>query len=149
MDYFEGARPAKDELSKILEAFVAKELQPWIRTFPVGYYKELCRLHGVPFPPKKNNRFPQFFGHITNNAIYSRLAPELLPELKKGVGQLKKKATLHQLLTADVGHPKLREHLASVVALLKLSKTREDFFEMVDQVHPKFNENYTLNFEDI
>lgn len=140
---------AKDELSKILEAFVAKELQPWIKTFPISYYKELCRLYKVPFPPKKNNKFPQFFGHITNNAIYSRLAPELLPELKKEAGKLKKKATLHQLLTADVGHPKLKEHLASIVTLLKLSDSKKDFFDMVDKVHPKFNENYTLDFEDV
>ncbi len=135
----------KDALAKILEKFVTKELQAWVKTFPIDYYKQLCRLYGVPFPPKNNNQFPQFFGHVTNNTIYSRLAPELLPELKKEVSKLNKKAKLHQFLTSDIGHPKLREHLASIVTMLKLSASKEQFFEMVDRIHPRFNENYLLD----
>lgn len=136
---------SKDALAKILEAFVAKELQPWVKTFPLEYYKELCRLYKVPFPPLKNNKFPQFFGHITNNAVYTRLAPELLPELKKAASKQEKKAKLHQLLTQDVGHPKLKEHLASVVTLLKLAKDKDDFSRMLDIVHPKLNNTIPLD----
>jgi hypothetical protein len=136
---------SKDALAKILEAFVAKELQPWVKTFPLEYYKELCRLYNVPFPPLKNNQFPQFFGHITNNAVYARLAPELLPELKKAASKQEKKAKLHQLLTQDVGHPKLKEHLASVVTLLKLAKDKDDFNRMLDIVHPKLNNTIPLD----
>lgn len=136
---------SKDALAKILEAFVAKELQPWVKTFPLEYYKELCRLYNVPFPPLKNNKFPQFFGHITNNAVYTRLAPELLPELKKAASKQEKKAKLHQLLTQDVGHPKLKEHLASVVTLLKLAKDKDDFSRMLDIVHPKLNNTIPLD----
>jgi hypothetical protein len=142
---YQDAR-AKDALAKIFEAFVAKELQPWIKTFPLDYYKELCRLYGVPFPPLKNNQFPQFFGHITNNAVYSRLAPELLPELKKAANKQEKKAKLHQFLTQDVGHPKLREHLASVVTLLKIAENKEQFLQMLDKIHPKLNHTYPLDF---
>lgn len=138
---------AKNALAKILEAFVAKELQPWVKTFPIDYYKELCRLYGVPFPPPKSNQFPQFFGRITNSAIYERLAPELLPELKKAAGRQAKKAKLHQFLTTDVGHPKLKEHLASVITLLKLSQSKEDFNRMLDKVHPKLNHTLPLDLE--
>ncbi|SPX40871.1 P63C domain [Haemophilus influenzae] len=84
----------KTHSQKIFEAFVAKELQPWVKTFPLDYYKELCRLYGVQFPPKNNNQFPQFFGHITNNAVYARLAPELLPELKKSASKQAKKSKI-------------------------------------------------------
>lgn len=143
---YQDAR-AKDALSKILEAFVAKELQAWVKTFPIDYYKELCRLYGVKFPPLKNNKFPQFFGHITNNAIYERLAPELLPELKKAASKQEKKVKLHQFLTEDVGHPKLREHLSSVITLLKLSGSKEEFYNMLDRIHPKLNETIPFNFD--
>jgi hypothetical protein len=34
---------AKDALAKILEAFIAKELQSWVQTFPTDYYRELFR----------------------------------------------------------------------------------------------------------
>lgn len=143
---YQDAR-AKDALAKIFEAFVAKELQPWVKTFPLDYYKELCRLYGVKFPPLKNNKFPQFFGHITNNAIYSRLAPELLPELKKAASKEQKKAKLHQFLTEDIGHPKLREHLSSIITILKLSQDKDNFFEMLDRIHPRLNENLSFDFE--
>ncbi|THA21345.1 hypothetical protein E5361_06435 [Histophilus somni] len=133
---YQDAR-AKDALAKIFEAFVAKELQPWVKTFPLDYYKELCRLYGVQFPPKTGTQFPQFFGHITNNAIYERLAPELLPELKKMASKQARKAKLHQFLSEDIGHPKLREHLSSVITILKLSKDKENFYEMLDRIHPK------------
>lgn len=141
---YQDAR-AKDALAKIFEAFVAKELQPWVKTFPIDYYKELCRLYGIQFPPKTGNQFPQFFGHITNNAIYERLAPELLPELKKMANKQAKKAKLHQFLTEDIGHPKLREHLSSVITILKLSKDKETFYQNLDTIHPKLNE--TTNFD--
>lgn len=136
----------KDALAKIFEAFVAKELQPWVKTFPTDYYKELCRLYGIKYPPLKNNQFPQFFGHVTNSAVYSRLAPEILPELKKAASKEAKKAKLHQFLTNDLGHPKLREHLASVVTILKLSKDKEDFKRMLDIAHPKLNETVPFDF---
>ena len=57
-----------------------------------------------------------------------------------------KKAKLHQFLTTDIGYPKLREHLASVVTILKLSKDKEQFKQMLDAVHPKFNETFQFDF---
>ena len=45
---FQDAR-ARDALAKILEAFVAKELRRWVKTFPVDYFKELCRLRTCRF----------------------------------------------------------------------------------------------------
>src|SRR5262249_9203497 len=35
---------ARDDLAKILEAFVTKELRKWVSTFPADYYRELFRL---------------------------------------------------------------------------------------------------------
>lgn len=131
----------KDALAKILEAFVAKELQPWLKTFPDEYYKQIFRLYGLKYPPVKSNYRPQFIGNLTNDIVYERLAPEVLPELKKEASKLEKKAKLHQFLTSDVGHPKLREHLASIITLLKLSKDKDEFKEKLDLIHPKFSNN--------
>ncbi len=33
---------AKDALTRILEAFIAKELQPWLRTFPSDFFIRKC-----------------------------------------------------------------------------------------------------------
>lgn len=137
----------KDALAKILEAFVAKELQPYLKTFPPDYYEQLFRLYNLPYPPVGNKSWrPAFFGHITNDVVYSRLAPELLPELKKAASKAERKAKLHQWLTQDIGHPKLREHLASIVSILKLSKTPEDFKSNVNMVHPPYGETAEFDF---
>lgn len=138
----------KDALAKILEAFVAKELQPYLKTFPADYYENLFRLYKLPYPPEGNKSWrPAFFGHITNDVVYSRLAPELLPELKKAASKAEKKAKLHQWLTQEAGHPKLREHLSSIVTIMKLSKTPDEFKSNVNAIHPKFGDNYDLDFE--
>lgn len=137
----------KNALAEILEAFVAKELQPWLKTFPDEYYKQIFRLYGLPYPPKSPQFRPGFIGTLTNEVVYERLAPELLPELKKEASKLEKKARLHQFLTSDVGHPKLREHLASLVTLMKLSNSPDDFKQKVDMIHPKFGNTYEINFD--
>lgn len=136
---------AKDALAKILEAYVAKELQPWVKTFPVDYYEQMCRLRGLPFPPVGAN-YPSYFGTLTNNIVYDRLAPGLRHELKQLAAKDNKKGRLHQRLTTEIGHPKLREHLASVVTVMKLSSSYEDFSEKLESVHPKFGDNLKLDF---
>lgn len=137
----------KDALAKILEAFVAKELQPYLKTFPPEYYEQLFRLYGLPYPPVGNKSWrPAFFGHITNDVVYSRLAPDLLPELKKAATKAERKSKLHQWLTTDIGHPRLREHLASIVSVLKLSRTPEDFKANVNIAHPRYGDTAELDF---
>ena len=138
----------KNALAKILEAFVAKELQPWLKTFPDEYYRQIFRLYGLTYPPKKTHFRPGFIGTLTNEVVYERLAPELLPELQKEATKLEKKVRLHQFLSSDVGHPKLREHLASLITLLKLSNSPEEFKQKVDLIHPRFGNTYEMNFNE-
>lgn len=139
---------AKDDLAKIFEAFIAKELQPWVKTFPDDYYKELFRLYGLEYPPKNGKvARPQFFGNVTNKVIYKKLAPEILPELKKQAQKYTKSTKLHQGLTPDKGHPDLLKLVSSVTTIMKLSKDKDEFFEKVDLIHPDFDNNYTLQFE--
>jgi hypothetical protein len=140
---------ARDALAKILEAFVAKEIQPYVKTFPADYYEHLFRLYNLPYPPTGNKGWrPAFFGHITNEVVYSRIAPDLLPELKKSASRAEKKSKLHQWLTNEVGHPKLRDHLTSIVAILKLSKSPKDFIANVNIVHPRYGDTKQLDFDE-
>ena len=116
---------ARDALAKILEAYVAAELQPWVKTFDVAWYKEMFRLRGIPFDPSSVHR-PPYFGHLTNNIIYKRLAPGVFDEIKSRRARdvSKKRVKMHQQLTQDIGHPKLREHIASVTTVMKLRALR-------------------------
>ena len=138
---------AKDELAKILEAFVAKELQPYIKTFPSDFYEQLFRLRNLPYPPENPKFRPQYFGMLTNDIVYERIAPGLLQELKNQSKKDEKKAHLHRRLTQEIGHPKLREHLAAVVMAMKLSTDYADFIAKLNQFYPRFGDTYQLGLD--
>lgn len=139
---------AKDALAKILEQFIAKELQPWVKTFPDEFYENLFRLRGLDYPRDIVKR-PPYFGHLTNDIVYKRLAPGVLEDLKAKTPKLpsgRRKDTYQQRLTPDVGHPKLREHLVSVVTIMRLSSGYKDFKEKIDRIHPRYNETLPMDF---
>ena len=130
---------ARDALARILEAFIAKELQAYVKTFPPEFYGELFRLRGLEYPSESVKR-PQYFGHLTNDIVYKRLAPGVLDELKRVTPRDEKgraKTKYFQRLTSNLGYPKLREHLGSVVTLMKLSRDWKDFERKLDQIHPR------------
>lgn len=139
---------ARDALAAILEEFIAKELRPWVRTFPNEFYSQLFRLRGLNFPRDSVSR-PKYFGHLTNDIIYKRLAPGVLEALKNATPKDSKgryKQRLFQRLTDDVGHPKLREHLASVISLMKISRDYRQFEKFLAQAHPRYGETPDLPF---
>lgn len=133
----------KDALARVLEAFVAKELQPWVRTFPDDFYKELFRLRGIEYKEGSVRR-PQYFGNLTNDIVYDRLAPGVRDELKAAQKKAAKSAKMFQHLTRSVGYPKLREHLGSVITLMKLSEDWADFKAKLDRMHPSLRVDPTL-----
>ena len=145
---YQDIRP-REALAKILEKFVAKELRPWVRTFPTEFYRQIFRLNGWEFTENKGN--PGIVGHWTNNIVYKRLAPGVLDELRRKTprnesGRLKNK--LFQWLTEDIGHPRLREHLAGVVMLMKYSPNWQVFMDRLDMEYPQWGDNYMLPFPD-
>lgn len=147
---YQYQRP-KDALERILEAFIAKELRPWVHTFPEDYYRELFRLRGQDYNPSSVKR-PMYFGHLTNDIIYARLAPHVLQELRRR-GERTASGRLryhhHRRLTEDIGHPKLRELLASVVTIMKLSSNYPEFHGRLNTLHPKYNTSMMLPLSEV
>jgi hypothetical protein len=140
----------RDALAKILEAFIDKELQAWVRTFPADFYRELFRLRDLNYDSGTVKR-PQYFGILTNNIVYERLAPGVLNELrivtpKDESGRRRHK--FFQRLTTNVGYPKLREHLGSVITLMKLSDDWDDFMRKLERLHPRVGDTLPLPFDD-
>lgn len=139
----------RDALAKILEKFVAKELRPWISTFPPTFYEQIYRLNGWDYQAKTGR--PGVIGHWTNNIVYKRLAPGVWRELNRITprndrGKLKHK--LFQRLTDDIGHPKLKEHLAAVLMLMKYSENWSVFMSRLDNEFPQWGETMMLPFPD-
>jgi hypothetical protein len=140
---------ARDALAKILEAYVTKELQPWVRTFDPDYYEQMFRLRGLPYPPEKVTYRPAYFGHLTNDIVYSRLAPGVLSALKDEARKDEKKGTkLFQHLTAGYGRQELLKHLGMVVGLMKISTDWKDFMQKINRVATRYNETMSLDLEE-
>ena len=139
---YQDERP-KLALAKILEQWVAKEYRKWTRTFPLEYTRELCRLRGVPFPDKPPYRLPQYFGHLTNDLVYDRLAPGVLVELRRlnpRVSTGRRKQKHFQWLSENVGDPRLREHLWKVIGIMQVFEDWDDFYVALNRVLPKFSD---------
>lgn len=129
-------RPRRD-LEKYLEKFLSESLRRWVRTFPADYFKHLCRLRGVDLRP--DMRLPQYFGHLTNNLIYRRIAPGLLKMLKERKEERGRPSNkLHPWLSADVGVPEVLLHLGLVVGLMKINTDYGRFEKQLNQIAPTY-----------
>lgn len=124
-------------LATILEKFIDEELQPWVKTFPYEFYQQIFRLRGWPGPD--GARRPSVIGTWTNDIVYDRLAPGVLEELKRKNPTLPsggRQHKHHQWFTPDFGHPRLREHLAAAIALMKASTNWDDFQRNLNRALP-------------
>jgi hypothetical protein len=138
---FQDLRP-RYALAKFLEQFVAKEFRKWTRTFPLEYFRELCRLRKVPFPTEPPFRLPQYFGHLTNDIVYARMAPFILAELRRknpAVAPGRRRHKHFQWLTENIGDPRLREHMWKVIGIMQVFEDWESFYRALDRVLPKFS----------
>jgi hypothetical protein len=118
-------------------------LQKWIPTFDLEFYELICELRKEPLSRIKAR--PPYFGGLTNNLVYERLAPGVLQVLQEKNPKLdngRRKHRHHQHLTTDLGHPKLKEHLAGVITAMKFAKNLGmswgDFLKMLDKTHHKY-----------
>ena len=140
---------AKRALATILENFIAKELKPWTKTFPYEFYELIYKLKGW-VGPDGHKRSP-LIGHYTNDIVYDRLAPGVLNDLRRinptlPVGYRKNRH--HQWFTPDFGHPKLKEHLIGVMALMRAAPNWTAFKRSLQRAYPKLNETIPLPLDD-
>jgi hypothetical protein len=136
---------ARDALQKILELYISKELARYARTFSDEFYFHLFRLKG--WTVSDLSKRPGHTAQLTNDIVYSRLAPGVLDELKRVQERSETGRPKHPLygrLTPEWGHPKLREHLAAVVALMKASTDWNAFYRALQRALPRQDLNDLL-----
>ncbi|MEO8910465.1 MAG: P63C domain-containing protein [Gemmatimonadaceae bacterium] len=63
----------REVVSRLLDEWLTDELKPYAPTFPVSWFKEVCRVRGITFRP--DMRLPRYFGKIVNDLVWDRLAP--------------------------------------------------------------------------
>lgn len=135
----------RDELSKILEAYITEELRPWMRRFPHEFFKQIHRLQGWSYT-EEQTRHPQYVGTLINQYIYGRLPPgvhEKLKELNPKVdGRRKRKHFQH--LTEHTGIPHLDKQITAVTTLLAVSDDKAMFESLLRKRFPKKGDQLSL-----
>lgn len=137
---------SRHALEEILDKFIAQELRKWAKTFPDDFYKELFRLRGWQFTPFSVKR-PAVVGRLTNDLVYQRIAPGILEELRRknpADDKGRRKHKHFQWLTEHVGHPRLREHLWAVIALMRASNNWTQFYRSLQRALPKYGDTMEL-----
>lgn len=126
---------ARDELQRILAAYISEELLPWAKRFPDSFYEQIHRVWGWPYAPGNNKR-TAYIGRLTNWLIYEQLPPGVLDELRRknprDTNTGRRKGTHHQHLTEEVGHPSLEKQITSITTLLRATPAgKPGFFKQL------------------
>lgn len=152
VDEATGYQEVRDRLAlqAILDKYLTQEKAKWAKTFPDEFYKYMFQLKGWSFNPLSVKR-PAIIGHITNDVVYSRLAPGLLPKLKELNPKTDKgyrKDRHHQFFTRDYGFPELKQHILNLIFMMKGSNSWTIFCRMLNRAAPKHGHSLELNFKD-
>lgn len=123
---------ARDELSKLLEAYIAPELARWSQKFPHEFFRQVYRLHGWTYRPGVTQG-PRYIGKFINKYVWGGLPPAVVEEAKarnpvNDRGQRSYK--LFQFLTTDTGIPHLDWQISSVTTLMRASEDKAQFEEL-------------------
>lgn len=129
---------ARQELQRILEAYVAAEFRPWVKRFPDEFFREIYRLQEWEYRPGTSKRTP-LVGKLIKHYIYEQLPPGVLQELERinptnDLGRRKRRH--HQYLTADTGNPHLDKQIATVTTLMRIARNLNEFEDLFERAFP-------------
>jgi hypothetical protein len=141
----------RDELQRILSAYIAPELMPWTQRFPMEFFKEMFRVWGWKWPPATGlNKGPRYAGWLIRHWIYDRLPPGVLPELESKSPVRhggRRNAHLHRWLTSDIGQPHLDKLVTTYLTILKLSPNKASFKENESMMFPEPRDQLEFEFD--
>jgi hypothetical protein len=83
--------------------------------------------------------------------VWERLAPGILEELETRNpkdDQGRRKGRHHQLLTDEIGHPALAQHLHAVVSFMRASSTWDNFYRLMNRAFPPKGQTIEMPFDD-
>lgn len=145
----------KDELQRILAAYISPSLLPWTQRFPMDFYEEMFRLWEWDWDPirykHKGPQGPRFAGKLTRQLVHDHLPPGVLDELERRNPPNKKWQRRHKMfqdLSEGIGNPHLEKQVAVITALLKAAPTKDAFWVIYHRVFPDKPDQLELDFQD-
>jgi P63C domain-containing protein len=140
---YQEVRP-RDELQKILAAYIAPSLLPWTEKFPIDFFSEMFRVYGWPWPYTEADYpgplGPGYAGKLIKQIIFENLPPGVLEELERlnpANAKWQRKSRMAQLLTSEVGHPHVEKLVAVNTMLFRISDDKQAFWRNYKKAFPK------------
>lgn len=152
VDEATGYQEVRDRLAlqAILDKFLTQEKAKWAKTFPDEFYEQIFRLRGWEFKPLTVAR-PAVIGRLTNDIVYSRIAPGILRKLQ----DVNPKTTTgirrdrhHQFFTRDYGFPELKQHILNLIFLMRGSDSWKTFASLLNRAAPKYGDTMELEYPE-
>lgn len=116
-----------------LQAFIADELQEWVKVFPDEFWLELARLEGVRYSPR--NR-PIRWGKYVMAFVYDAIDGDVGQKLREINPGPRHRKNHHQWLKS-YGKEAVHRQIGSVIAIMKLCEDMPDFRRKFDRVFSK------------
>lgn len=132
----------KDELQKILAAYISEDFLRWQMRFPRKFYEEIFRLYGWKYNPTEVKR-PAYIGKFTNKYVYKQMPEGVLDELRRKNPVMEsgiRKRHHHQHLTEDIGIKHLDRHLTKLITVMELSNSISEFNNQFNRVFSNNNQ---------
>ncbi|MDQ1536161.1 MAG: hypothetical protein QOE58_554 [Actinomycetota bacterium] len=142
---------ARDELQRILEAYVHAEFRPWVKTFPDAFFQEIYRLQGWEYRPGTSKRTP-LVGKLINKYVYEQLPAGVLDELRRVNPKTDKGWRAHkhhQHLTPNTGNVHLDRQIATVTTLMRIAYSQAEFEQLFERAFPPPQARLPLQIEDV
>jgi hypothetical protein len=134
----------RDELQKILSAYISPTLLPWTKRFPDEFFQEMFRVYGWQWPPEEGSyggpKGPRYAGKLIKQIIYGNLPPGVLDELERqnpADSKWQRRTRMTQLLTDTIGHPHVEKLVAVITALFRIADSRQQFWRLYQKAFPK------------
>ena len=153
VDESTGYQQVRDRiaLQRILDAYLKHDLAAWSKRFPDEFYKQIFRLRGWELNSDMFSRRPGVVGKWTDEIVYSRLAPGILDELRERnpvTESGRRRGRHHQLLTDEIGHPALAQHIHTVITLMRISRSWPQFKRTLNEAFPMNGDQLALPITD-
>ncbi|MGB7599250.1 MAG: P63C domain-containing protein [Candidatus Sulfotelmatobacter sp.] len=146
---------AKDDLQKILAAYISPSLLPWSERFPIDFFREMFRVWGWPWPANetayKGPLGPRYAGKLIKQLVLENLPPGVLQELEKlnpPNEKWQRRNRMGQLLTNQIGHPHVDKLVANMTMLFRMSDDKDEFWQHYGRAFKKPTPQGDL-FDDI
>ncbi|HVZ35878.1 MAG TPA: P63C domain-containing protein [Polyangiaceae bacterium] len=113
----------KREYQLKLQAFIAEDMQEWVKTFPDDFWIELARLEGIHYSPRHR---PIRWGKYVMAFVYDAIDKDVGRKLRQINPSPERGSNHHQWLAA-YGKDRIQMQLGADIAIMKLCKNMDEF----------------------